>query len=63
MNNWPANVSEVTVLVTVVVTDFPKWRRQLLRRMPTYYFTNFPRKLHKNEEILAQGTRCPGSTN
>ena len=40
------------------IQDFPEGMRQLLEeRAPTYYLTNFPQKLHVNEEILAGGGR------
>ena len=36
------------------IKDFPEGVRQPLRGASTYYLTNFFRKLHENEEILAQ---------
>ena len=48
--------------------DFPRGGHQPLREVRTYYLTNFSRKLHENEEGLAQrGGRVslapPTSTN
>ena len=38
------------------IQDFPKGM-PTPKGAPTYYLTNFYRKLHVNEEILAQGGR------
>ena len=36
------------------IQDFPEGVRQPRRGAPTYYLTNFFRKLHENEEMLVQ---------
>ena len=52
---WKKNIS---IGSTVADPGFPRGRTPTLDPPPggnilTYYLTNFPRKLHKNEEILA----------
>ena len=49
-----------TQCLTVADPGFPRGSAPIPEGAPTYYLTNFSRKLHETKEILAQrGARIP----
>ena len=53
-NSWPINHKSCQLPLQWRIQDFPEGGAPTLGGAPTYYLPNFSRKLHENEEILAE---------